>query len=162
MYYSKYGKQVSKGALAESTFKKTAISRGWYCHETKPTDNKYRHIDFVIYNMKSKNYYTVDVKCVGKFGYTSELTNNFNKKGSLYGEADFIAYVSSNEILLVNRKELVKLVESKINTTKPIKRTGTPKKYVKYTRPQWDDVWTLLDKEDILNLNHKIWEINND
>ena len=119
-------------------------------------ENKYDHIDgkitFTINEIETKM--TVDVKDRksikrgrdhnDKFLWV-EILNCYGYKGWLYGKADFIAFKQKDHWLVVWRKDLVTLVESKVkkvyNNTFPL--------YQLKTRKGNKDVITLIDRKDV-------------
>jgi len=159
-YYSNYSKQVDKGAKSEEIFRDIAIINGHKPFLSTDKQNKRAHIDMFL--LKDDKIASFDVKSVGNWGYTSELLNNYGYEGSLYGSADMMAYVSDKNILIVNRYDLIKLVESKVNGAAPITLKGQPKPYTPYTRKEkygWKDSWIVIDVNDLLRLKHTLWNI---
>lgn len=165
-YYSSFKSQVKRGNLSEQTFTKVASSLGYSVSKATLQEDKYSHIDFFItYNDKT---WSVDVKTVGKLGFTSELINNWGYPGSLHGKADFIAYIDRHCVYLLSRTRLITHIYNKLNITEnqlklTSKETSTYntiyRHYKLYTRPQWKDCWLILDPEDIKGLASKTWNI---
>lgn len=164
-YYSNYSDAVNKGKIAEQTLAKTAKKNGFKVAKSTTNQDKYRHIDFTL---TRDTVITVDVKNVGSIGFTSELVNNWGYPGSLFGDADYIAYVDlfNRKIYLVQRTAIIDLLVSKgvINANgeplHPIYHPSNNKyEYVLYNRPEWKDLWIVLNNSDIVAIAGLTWEI---
>ena len=171
-YYSQYKHQIMKGIESEQIFKDEATRRGYKPVPSPLTINKLAHIDYFITSPVDKITYSVDVKSVGKRGYTIEIQNNQGYPGSIFGEQDIVAYVSKTDILLVPRNSILTLLESKSLITytnlgpQPSSIveiiTGPThwESYQLYSRPQWKDLWCIANRSDLKPLS--IWRLNDE
>lgn len=163
-YYSNYTKQVNKGQESEDKFELLAKKEGFKVKKATKKENKILHIDFYI--SKVCHIYSVDVKTVGKYGYTSEIQTNWGGLGSLFGEADYMAYVDGKIIRLVNRVKLVELVKSKIvepdNIHDSSEAEWIDNPYYKIFQRKsygWSDEWIMIPSIDILDLVEYTWSL---
>jgi hypothetical protein len=160
-YYGSFTNQVNKGKVSEDTFKKVAKKNGYIVKKTTDKQNRMNHIDFIL--TKNNDYLTVDVKTVGKYGFTGELQNNYGYPGSIYGDASQIAYVDiyKNIIYIYNRTDIVDLIEKKVDMTIPVENVDAhgPCKYRRFNRTLWKDVWVILDHNDLDKLPKIEWKI---
>lgn len=158
MYYNKYHNQINDGKEAEKLARKILRYNDFKVYNSTKEQNKLLHIDLICLHIPSDTSCTIDVKNVGKYGYTCELSNNLGYSGSLYGNADYIGYVNLTEqtLELVNRKQLIELVDSKIpdktNSLDSSFAQSIPGPYIIYDRKRygWNDKWVILDHKDLL------------
>lgn len=127
-------------------------------------EDVYKHIDFWCENNNKK--YGIDVKGLKKNNRNDdyyddtinwiEILNTQGKKGWIYGECVYIAFVTKKSVLYVPRKKIVKLVEEKIKgkTTVYI----NPKEfYQPYQRKGRKDLIVKVPTEDLRNIaKHEI------
>lgn len=148
-------KSESRGEYSELCFKKIILKHGLKIIKANVSSNKYSHYDFKIeYNNR---FYSVDVKAQKKVSrrdnqLTDKLWIEFRgitgKPGWLVGKADFIAFGLNNKFLLVDRGELVELVERKVNLTLKV-HAASDALYAIYTRNGREDVLTMILAEDL-------------
>jgi hypothetical protein len=119
-------------------------------------ENMFKHIDFFVngtsYEVKSeKKLNRWDAEATDGIIWL-EAKNVRGDRGWLFGEADKIAFLSSDKFLIVDRKELVKFVKSFVGIT-PIKDYKGYK--VWYRRRDRQDAVTYVYLKDILHLVEK-------
>jgi len=81
-----------------------------------------------------------------------------DNKGWLYdGKADLIAFELSQSFRIVDRLELIALVEKLVNFDAKV---DSPKDalYKVYSRKSRSDLLTMIKSEDLLRLRHAEWE----
>lgn len=136
-----------KGKEVESRFANDLVSEnGGEIVPATEYDDKQRHIDLFWKYSDDKRIVGFDVKGARKrsrydseVNYDStwlELQTVTGKPGSLYGEADYLAFEGKTDWMVTNRKQLLQKLLSKIvdNTV----YTDNPKCYFKkYQRAKW-------------------------
>jgi|TARA_R110000824_G_scaffold356208_2_gene543412 hypothetical protein len=156
---------IKEGEQGEKRFKNIIESFGLLAREASFKENVHDHIDFFVNGEteKLKDFkFSVDVKARkrksrGSDRYDDEYTwiefkNVQGKKGWLYGKADKIAFEVEDGFLMIDREELVKWCEEKVDFKKSV-RTAASATYKVYTRKGRDDLITRIKTEDIRNLN---------
>jgi hypothetical protein len=158
------GQNQKDSDLAENTFKKIALSKGFLVKDASKRQ-QLSHIDFFVED-KNKKIYTFDVKARKKISRSDSLTaddliwvefkNVAGADGWLYGAADYIAFERESDFLIINRKNLVTLCERIVQN----KKVSSSKEalYAKYTRDGRKDEISLIKMEDICNsMKTYIW-----
>jgi hypothetical protein len=158
------GQNQKDSDLAENTFKKIALSKGFLVKDASKRQ-QLSHIDFFVED-KNKKIYTIDVKARKKISRSDSLTaddliwvefkNVAGADGWLYGAADYIAFERESDFLIINRKNLVTLCERIVQN----KKVSSSKEalYAKYTRDGRKDEISLIKMEDICNsMKTYIW-----
>lgn len=156
-YYNSYKRQISVGKQSENTFKETMKKNKIPVKKATRTENKNLHID--LYIDLSGCLDGVDVKSIGKFGYTVEISNNWGTEGSIFGKAKYMAYVGSNKIYLVLREKLLDFVRKElkddvVHQSDEFYYINDPyyRLYTRNTRYGWKDEWVVCKTVDIMNL----------
>jgi hypothetical protein len=155
------------GRRAEDSFARLAIQHGFKVMASSGKENKDEHIDYIIErNGKSKK---VDVKSLKrKSRGDKELQDEFlwielhsvrkNNKGWLYdGKADLIAFELSKSFRLVERLELIKLVEKLVDFEAKV-ISSRDALYKVYSRKDRYDLLTMIRSEDLLKIKNVDWE----
>lgn len=161
----KFKDSIEEGAGGERRFKGIIESFGLVLREASFKENVHDHIDFFI---KGKTEtlvgfkFSVDVKARKRKSrdadeYDEEYTwvefkNVQGKKGWLYGKADKIAFETEAGFLMVDREELAKWCEEKVDFNKAV-RNPYSAIYKVYTRKGREDLITRIKTEDIRNLD---------
>ena len=163
MYYSKFKSQVSQGEKAEQLFKELARKNGYRCRKSTASQNKKKHIDFIITDKKTGNVFKVDVKARKRYGMIVEFRNNYGYQGWIHGEADVIAEVMpDNTIHFYDRTKLLDMTHSKINWEEIHQSNSTidHDPYMLFTRHDahgWHDLWSVVDDKDLKNIEDGVW-----
>jgi len=139
---SYFPKSIIEGEKAEDLL--FSILQKLQYHPRKSTFNENIRNHFDIVYTKGDKTIKIDVKACKRLNRKDtntnqdiiwiELRNVNGNKGWLYGEADYIVFERENEFVFVDRKELVKLVESL-----PLEVGETKKEYVILTRKNRKD-----------------------
>jgi len=124
-------------------------------------DEQFRHIDYHSY------FGTIDVKAKKKVNrYDSsdqdeliwlEFKNVQGREGWLCGETDIIAFERNDDFVLVRRKNLLDMAESKCNIDDRVTSSGGAL-YRGYQRRGRKDLISLVKMKDVLNIKHTIWK----
>lgn len=161
-YYTQYKKQNKIGQESEDSFKEIAKKQGYKVKKATKKENKRLHIDFYI--TKDGCTSGVDVKTVGKNGFSVEISNNFGYAGSIFGEAKYMGYISRNTIYLVDREKLLEMVLKNIKGEDVYQSdafyTIEYPYYRLYTRNQkygWNDEFIYVPSIDMIGLATEIW-----
>ena len=162
---AKFKDSIEEGEQGEKRFKKIIESFGLLVREASFKENVHQHIDFFVEGKTDKLRdfkFSVDVKARkrtsrGSNEYDEEYTwvefkNVQGRKGWLYGEADKIAFEVEKGFLMVDREDLVKWCEEKVDFKKSV-RTAASAIYKVYTRKGRDDLITRIKTKDIRDLN---------
>ena len=162
MYVNEYDKRDAgvRGDTAEQIFERLAKSRKFKVKRSTTYQNMNDHIDYFI---TKKHKISVDVKGLKRDDMVYvEFKNVAGKTGWIYGLSDCIAFMFSTEIIIVYRKKLLEFVESVMDVTvRPYRMPPEEGVYYKmYGRTGRRDRYTVIKKEDLLNMTHLIWELN--
>lgn len=112
--YDRDGTAFAKGKRGEEFFFELATKLGLNPQHVSEQMDRNDHIDCVITSRVDGTQKTVDIK--GSKKYTEDqlfLVELFNVNGDLgwlFGKADYIAFQYKHAFLVVDRKELVKLI----------------------------------------------------
>jgi hypothetical protein len=155
------------GRRAEDAFARLAIQHGFTVTASSGKENKDEHIDYIIErNGKSKK---VDVKSLKrKSRADKELQDEFlwielhsvrkNNKGWLYdGNADLIAFELSKSFRLVERLELIKLVQKLVDFETKV-TSSKDALYKVYSRKDRPDLLTMIKSDDLSEIKYVDWE----
>lgn len=154
------------GRRAEDSFARLAIQHGFKVTASSEKGNIDEHYDYVI--ERDGKTHKVDVKSIKrKSRGDKELQDEFlwielhsvreNNKGWLYdGHADLIAFELANSFRIVDRLELIALVEKLVDFDAKV---TSPKDalYKVYSRKSRPDLLTMIRSEDLLQLRHAEW-----
>ena len=162
---AKFKKSIEEGLQGEKRFKNIIESFGLAAREASFKENVHQHIDFFIKGKTERLVgfgFSVDVKARkrrsrGSDEYDDEYTwiefkNVQGKKGWLYGEADKIAFEVEEGFLLVDKEELVRWCEKKVDLKKSV-RNPYSAIYKVYTRKGREDLISRIKTADIRSLS---------
>ncbi len=145
------------GTTGEIEFEKIARLKNFTVSHPTEEQNIYNHIDFFI--TKGGNTVSVDVKGLKQSVKTDEIWIEFKNvrgnRGWLYGDSDVIAFQLNEGFVLVNRKSLIELVESKTNMLAYSDKDNAL--YKLYSRAGRDDELTKIKINDLFETKHKKW-----
>jgi len=123
-------------------------------------DEQFRHIDYHSY------FGTIDVKAKKKVNRHDssdqdeliwlEFKNVQGREGWLCGETDIIAFERNDDFVLVRRKNLLDMAESKCNIDDRV-TSSRGALYRGYQRSGRKDLISLVKMQDVLNIKHTIW-----
>ncbi|MBL8051591.1 MAG: hypothetical protein JNM46_10250, partial [Anaerolineales bacterium] len=149
------------------TFARLAIQHGFKVTASSGKENIDEHIDYIIErDGKSKK---VDVKSIKrKSRGDKELQDEFlwielhsvrkNNKGWLYdGKADLIAFELKKSFRLVERLELIKLVEKLVDFEAKV-TSSKESLYKVYSRKSRPDLLTMIKSDDLMGIKYVDWE----
>ena len=118
------------------------------------------HVDFWWHDLEG-NKYGIDVKGIKKNNrhdqtkdssiHWVELQNVRGEKGWVYGEAVYIAFMTSDSVLFVPRKKLAKFVEDMIQN-KSIVNVNPKECYIPYQRAGRLDIIVKVPTSDLIKL----------
>ena len=157
---------IREGTDGEKRFKNIIESFGLLVRSASFKENVHQHIDFFITGNKNSEsldrfHFSVDVKARKRKSRSSdeydeeytwiEFKNVKGKKGWVYGDADKIAFEIEDGFLMVDREELVKWCEKKVDFKKSVSNPYSAI-YKVYTRKGRDDLITRIKTDDIRGL----------
>lgn len=142
-----------EGNEAQKAFVKQAERRGYSIEKASIGQDINEHWDYRL------SFGRVDVKAIKRLNRHGSLSPEYiwiELKGEgygswLYGDADLIAFQTSYGFILVNRKNLVELVEGLVQK----EYTKSPELYKLY--PRRNSLLTLIRLDDLYELDYKIW-----
>ena len=164
--YDKTGECLQSGLGAEQLFDKIAISKHLEIKNAKRRDNIQKHID--KYVTDDVGTWSVDIKARKKTRRSDdnaqddwiwiEFQNVRGNTGWLYGEADYIAFETQDNFVIVKKDSLIEYVEGAVDMGKSVKYSGEAK-YKTYRRAGRNDLLTMVELSEIKNnCEHSIWE----
>ena len=154
------------GRRAEDTFARLAVKHGFKVTASSEKGNIDEHFDYVI--ERDGKSHKVDVKSIKrKSREDTELQDEFlwielhgvraDDKGWLYdGKADLIAFELANSFRIVDRLELIALVENLVDFEAKVS-SSKDALYKVYSRKSRPDLLTMIKSEDVLQLRHAEW-----
>ena len=154
------------GRRAEDTFARLAVKHGFKVTASSEKGNIDEHFDYVI--ERDGKSHKVDVKSIKrKSREDTELQDEFlwielhgvraDDKGWLYdGKADLIAFELANSFRIVDRLELIALVENLVDFEAKVS-SSKDALYKVYSRKSRPDLLTMIKAVDILQLRHAEW-----
>lgn len=137
-------------------------SCGGECWKSSAKEDKNRHID-LWWKSPKDNIYGIDAK-----NHTSKPTDDYSwvearnvmgGKGSIYGDADFIAFNANTKLYLVPTKELIATYENDVKGKEEV--TKKPEEYyIPYTRSKYKCIYDETRNNDdlIFKMPHKDFE----
>ncbi|HNQ96271.1 MAG TPA: hypothetical protein PKK96_11250 [Anaerolineales bacterium] len=154
------------GRRAEDSFARLAVKHGFKVTASSEKGNIDEHFDYVI--ERDGKSHKVDVKSIKRLSRRDSGTQDeqiwielhgvrAEDKGWLYdGKADLIAFELTQSFRLVDRVELIALVEKLVNFDAKV---SSPKDalYKVYSRQSRPDLLTMIKSEDLLQLRHAEW-----
>ena len=162
------GECKKRGNRGESRFALAASSNGYSCKKVVGGNDRKLHIDYYLTDQNG-NQKTVDVKAKKKISRTTDVQTEWvwvefktvdGRDGWLYGGADLIAFEQDKGFLVVDRSSLAELAEDKVDKEKLVNK-ATDAYYSVYTRKGRKDEISLINIEDIISIEHEIWERDN-
>mgnify|MGYP003650210632 FL=1 len=151
------------GLKTENLFEEVAKKENFIVLKSSLSEDRYKHIDFFLEQDHFK--YSVDVKARKKTNRDDakvndewtwiEFKNVLGRKGWLYGEADYIAFERADDFLMVNRENLVKFCEDKVDLETMVSRAYQAE-YKVYQRQGRRDLITRIRMDDLTNLEGNI------
>ena len=160
-----FKRSIEEGLQGEKRFRAIIESFGLSAKEASFKENVHDHIDFFVKGETEKLSdfgFSVDVKARKRKSRGSdeyddeyawvEFKNVQGKKGWLYGKADKIAFEIESGFLMVDRAELVKWCEEKVDFTRFARKAHTAI-YKVYTRKGREDLISRIKIEDVRGLN---------
>ena len=164
--YDKTGECLQSGLGAEQLFDQIATSKHLEIKSAKRRDNIQKHIDKYITD--DIGTWSVDIKARKKTRRSNnnaqddwiwiEFQNVRGNTGWLYGEADYIAFETQDNFVIVKKDSLIKYVEGAVDMGKSVKYSGEAK-YKTYRRAGRNDLLTMVELSEIKkNCEHSIWE----
>jgi len=153
------------GQNAEDLFARVAADRGWEVTPTSTDENIDEHFDYRI--EKDGETYKVEVKSRKRIHRSDENTQSSfvwielhgvrsSDKGWLYGKADLIAFEMDKSFRIVNRPDLLALVNKRVDFKC---RVSSPREslYKIYSRPGRHDLLTMLRYDDLKGILLSEW-----
>ena len=164
--YDKTGECLQSGLGAEQLFDKIAISKHLEIKNAKRRDNIQKHID--KYVTDDVGTWSVDIKARKKTRRSDdnaqddwiwiEFQNVRGNTGWLYGEADYIAFETQDNFVIVKKDSLIEYVEGAVDMGKSVKYSGEAK-YKTYRRAGRNDLLTMVELSEIKNnCKYSVWE----
>jgi hypothetical protein len=157
----KYKESWDRGQQLESSFFEVLKRFDPKCRKST-REEQFRHIDFVSQSLGS-----FDVKARKRINRSDkseqdeliwiEFKNVAGNNGWLYGQADYIAFEQSDHFVVVERKHLVGLAESKCNL-KQIVDNSSKALYHGYSRKDRKDLISIIKMSDIKQLPIQIYK----
>ncbi len=154
------------GRRAEDAFARLAIQHGFKVTPSSEKGNIDDHYDYVI--ERDGKSHKVDVKSMKrKSRGDRELQDEFlwielhsvrkNNKGWLYaGKADLIAFELSKSFIIVERVELINLVEKLVDFESKVS-SAKDALYKVYSRKDRYDVLTMIKSADLVGIKNGKW-----
>lgn len=168
---------IRKGRVEESikkgkdneilTMSALTSSYGGECWKSTTREDKNKHID-IWWKTDKGNIIGIDAKShtpnpQDKFHWI-EARNVYGGKGSIYGEANYLAFNANDKIICVNREKLVETYENIVKSKEVV--TKKPKDYyIPYTRSNYmrrdgkdynNDLIFMMPDEDMEKFNDTI------
>ena len=154
------------GQRAEGKFARLAVKQGFKITASSARGNIDEHFDYVI--ERDGKAFKVDVKSRKRVAREDKGTQDEflwvelhgvrkDDKGWLYaGQADLIAFELSKTFRIVDRLELIALVEKLVDLNAKV---ASPKDalYKIYSRKSRPDLLTMIKSEDLLGIRHAEW-----
>ena len=160
-----FKKSINEGDNGEDRFQSLAAIKGFDVRKSNSYENISMHIDFHI--SKGDKSFTVDVKAMKRVSRTDTNTSNESvwiefhnvqgKNGWIYGEQDCIAFEFSDNFIVVKRASLLNLVNSLIDYDLPYVISPKNAMYRLYQRKGRKDCISIIKKDDLMKIKHKIW-----
>ena len=164
--YDKTGECLQTGLGAAQIFDKIAELKCFEVRNAKRRENMQKHID--KYVTDDAGTWSVDIKARKKTRRSNdnaqddwiwiEFQNVRGNTGWLYGEADYIAFETQDNFVIVKKDSLIEYVEGAVDMGKSVKYSGEAK-YKTYRRAGRNDLLTMAELSEIKNnCEHSIWE----
>ncbi len=154
------------GQNAEDQFARLAVKQGFKITVSSERGNVDEHFDYVM--ERDGKRFKVDVKSLKRLSRRDSGTQDTyiwielhgvraDDKGWLYaGHADLIAFELAQSFRIVDRLELIALVEKLVNLEE---KTSSPKDalYKVYSRKSRPDLLTMIRSEDLKGIRYAEW-----
>ena len=131
-------------------------------------DDTYRHIDFWWFDKNGKSY-GIDVKGLKRNSrhdankdssiHWVEIRNVRGDNGWVYGDAVYIAFMTSDSVLFVPRRQLAEHVETMIEG-KGLVNINPSECYIPYQRAGRSDIIVKMPTEHLKSLARHILKLN--
>jgi hypothetical protein len=160
------GKSLEIGLSAEEELKKIAKTKNISIVKSSKEEDMYDHFDY-YFNFKETSK-KIEVKAMKKISRNDiqqsewiwvEFRNVCGYPGWIYGKSDLVAFELKNHFIFVDRKELVSLCESIVDTKTIVKSPDQAKYkgYRRWNRPK--ELTAMINISDIKGLSYKkIWK----
>ena len=164
--YDRTGECLQSGLGAEELFDQIAISKHLEIKNARRRENMQKHID--KYVTDDVGTWSVDIKARKKTRRSDdnaqddwiwiEFQNVRGNTGWLYGEADYIAFETQDDFVIVKKDSLIEYVENVVDMGKSVKHSSQAR-YKTYRRAGRNDLLTMVELSEIKNnCEHSIWE----
>jgi len=154
------------GQKAEEQFARLAVKQGFRIAPSPERANIDEHFDYLM--ERDGKSFRVDVKSLKRLSRRDDGIQDtyiwielhgvrVDDKGWLYaGHADLIAFELAKSFRIVDRLELIRLVEKLVDFDAKV---SSPKDalYKVYSRKSRPDLLTMIRSEDLLQLRHAEW-----
>lgn len=160
MIMSKYNQFYKVGLAKEDAFAKLLVDTyGGKTRHSSKEDDMYNHLD-IIWSFNNKDY-SFDVKGLKKHNQKDintddsihwiEIQNVRGNKGWIFGKADYIAFETNENWLIVRRNDIIDWIDKKV-----IDKTIVYSKdlYTYYQRYGRDDIVVKVLTEDLRKIAH--------
>lgn len=155
------------GTSAEERFKEIAKSKKWNIRLASRSEDINEHWDLEI--LKKAESYKVDVKAMKRVSrHDSETQDEWlwielhgvrvDDRGWLYGgKADLIAFELRKSFIIVEKKQLIRLVEELVDFDRKA-YTPLEAKYKVYSRNGRPDEITLVEAKKLFAIKWTLWK----
>ena len=109
-HFAQQTDKISKGQITTQKFVIFMKSKGWTVEQATLKEDMSQHIDYFI--SKGERRVGVDVKSRSKYGWISELNNVFGQKGSLFGQQEYLCYLSDSTIYFVKPTKIIEYINN--------------------------------------------------
>lgn len=159
-----YKDDFKKGFETEDRFIAECKKMNLECRKTSKQVDMKDHVDWII--TKKGREYKIDIKGIKKINrydaaeqedyHYVEIKNVNGDDGWAYGKSDMFAFEIFNAWIIVLKKDLIKLIEDKVQDEK-VDRPAMAI-YKKYTREKYGkkDVITLVKTLDLVSISSNI------
>lgn len=121
-------------------------------------EEQYKHMDWIC------EIGSIDVKAIKRVNRHGdknaeriwiEFRNTSGNAGWIYGEQDFLAFEGHEDYVLVRRSDLCQLAEMLCDMEDKVDRASEAL-YKIYSRKNTRDIISMITRDDLLTLNHKL------
>ena len=109
-HFAQQTDKISKGQLSTQRFIDFITKLGWEVEQASLKEDMNLHIDY--YLLKGDRRVGVDVKSRSRYGYISELNNVFGQKGSVFGQQEYLCYLSDSTIYFVKPTKIIEYINN--------------------------------------------------
>ena len=157
----------TRGKTTEALFASTMSNAGYTVTKSSTGEDIKAHIDFYIENEEGR--FAVDVKGRRKLKKDDfpedidwvflEVKNVAGNDGWLLGRADLIAFERDEGFVIVPRLELLEIAKKKCNLN-DIAYKASAAQYRAYSRPNRQDLITLVHINDLKSCNYRFFSVD--